>query len=245
MTRHKNNKPVILAVDDKEDNLFVMRQLIEDHFSKCEVITEKDPERALILASEVIPDAVLSDVQTPGVDGIEFCRRLKSNKKTAHVPVILITAYRTSPEMRVMGLDAGADDFLSKPIDNSELIAKINVMLRIKTAEDELRDLNLNLEKTVAERTEKLKKSNTRLRKEITQRKETQKSLSESEEKFRRAFEDAAVGMAMLDINTKFIKVNKTLCEIIGYSEEQLLQKKMKDITHPDDLEDCTNVPRF
>ncbi|MFC1493215.1 response regulator [candidate division KSB1 bacterium] len=242
MIRNTINMPLILAVDDKEDNLFVIRQLIEDQFTGCEVITEKDPEKALILASEAIPDAILSDVQMPGVDGIEFCRRLKSNRKTAHIPVILITAFKTTPEIRVMGLDAGADDFLSKPIDNAELIAKIKVMLRIKAAEDKLRDLNLNLENTVLERTGELQESNTRLRKEIKKRKETQKYQSESEQKYRTLFEQSMDAIYVTSVEGDIIDFNKAALDLFGYSKKELFKINAKDLySDPAEREEFKN----
>ena len=84
------------------------------------------------------PDIVLLDVMMPGMDGFEVCRRIKSNPKTAHVPVVMVTAL-DQPSDRVAGLDAGADDFLTKPVDDAALFARVRSLVRLKMMTDELR----------------------------------------------------------------------------------------------------------
>lgn len=133
------NNSILLAVDDKPDNLFVLEQLIAGYCPDCRVITAQSAENGLTLAVKTPPDVAVVDVQMPGMDGIEMCRRLKADRITANIPVILLTAHRTTPQLKAKGLEAGADDFITKPVDNIELIAKIKVMLRIKKAEDALR----------------------------------------------------------------------------------------------------------
>jgi two-component system cell cycle response regulator len=87
---------------------------------------------------ETIPDIVLLDVMMPGMDGFEVCRRIKSNPRTAHVPVVMVTAL-DQPSDRVTGLDAGADDFLTKPVDDAALFARVRSLVRLKMMTDELR----------------------------------------------------------------------------------------------------------
>jgi two-component system cell cycle response regulator len=87
---------------------------------------------------ETIPDIVLLDVMMPGMDGFEVCRRIKSNPRTAHVPVVMVTAL-DQPSDRVAGLEAGADDFLTKPVDDSALFARVRSLVRLKMMTDELR----------------------------------------------------------------------------------------------------------
>jgi len=155
---------VLLAVDDKPDNLYVIQSLAAEHLPGCKLVTAMSAEEGLAAALDGDLDGVLVDVQMPGMSGIEMCRRLKHNERTAHVPVILITAHRTDAALRAEGLDAGADDFLTKPIDNIELMAKIKVMLRIKHTEDELRGMNARLEDLVAQRTQELREREEQLR---------------------------------------------------------------------------------
>ncbi|HUJ03797.1 MAG TPA: PleD family two-component system response regulator, partial [Rhizomicrobium sp.] len=84
------------------------------------------------------PDIVLLDVMMPGMDGFEVCRRIKTNPKTAHVPVVMVTALDQATD-RVAGLDAGADDFLTKPVDDAALFARVRSLVRLKMMTDELR----------------------------------------------------------------------------------------------------------
>ena len=85
-----------------------------------------------------MPDIVLLDVMMPGMDGFEVCRRIKANPKTAHVPVVMVTAL-DQPTDRVAGLEAGADDFLTKPVDDAALFARVRSLVRLKMMTDELR----------------------------------------------------------------------------------------------------------
>ena len=151
--------PIILAVDDRPDNLFVLEQLIGEYAPGCVIITATSAEQGLKLAAGSQIDLALLDVQMPGMDGLEMCRQLKGHDTTKHVPVILMTAHRTSTDLRVRGLEAGADDFISKPVDNAELGARIKVMLRIKKAEDLLRRERDRLEETIRAKTKELRES--------------------------------------------------------------------------------------
>ncbi len=84
------------------------------------------------------PDIVLLDVMMPGIDGIEVCRRIKTNPQTQHIPVIMVTAL-DQPEDRVRGLEAGADDFLTKPVSDVSLFCRVKSLVRLKMLTDELR----------------------------------------------------------------------------------------------------------
>jgi len=151
---------VLLAVDDRSDNLFVLEQLLSEYIPECRVVSAQSASQGLALAGENPVDIAVVDVQMPGMDGIEMCRHLKENPKTADIPVILITAHSTTSEFRVRGLEAGADDFISRPMDGIELAARIKVMLRIGKAESTLRRQKDQLEGLVRERTENLRRIN-------------------------------------------------------------------------------------
>ena len=126
----------ILVVDDVPANSkFLEARLSAEYF---DVRTAADGPAALRLCSQTDFDVVLLDVMMPGVDGFEVCRRLKSDEATAHVPVILVTAL-DQPADRVRGLEAGADDFLTKPVDEVSLIARVRSLARLKLVVDELR----------------------------------------------------------------------------------------------------------
>ena len=126
----------ILVVDDVPANLkFLEARLSAEYF---DVRTAADGFAALRLCGQTSFDVVLLDVMMPGVDGFEVCRRLKSDPATAHVPIILVTAL-DQPGDRVRGLEAGADDFLTKPVDELSLIARVRSLARLKLVVDELR----------------------------------------------------------------------------------------------------------
>lgn len=127
--------PHILLVDDEERNLTLLESLLRPqgyHTSRAH-----DGETALRLAAAEAPDCILLDVMLPGLDGFAVCRRLKADPATAAVPVIMVTALQER-EDRARGLEAGADDFLSKPVNMHELRARIRSLLRLRFLHEEL-----------------------------------------------------------------------------------------------------------
>ncbi|MBI5443243.1 MAG: response regulator, partial [Deltaproteobacteria bacterium] len=137
--------PALLVVDDNPDNLYVLEQVLRGIVPDWKLLPASNALEGLRIASEEAVDGALVDVQMPGIDGIEMCRRLKAGLRTATIPVILITAHRAPPELKAQGLEAGADDFIARPIDNLELAARLKVMLRIRRNEDELRERQVRL----------------------------------------------------------------------------------------------------
>jgi two-component system cell cycle response regulator len=127
----------VLVVDDNPAN----RKLLEVRLSNeyFEVLTASNGLEAIALCERALCDIVLLDVMMPEMDGFEVCRRLKSHVATAHVPIIMVTAL-DQPADRVRGLEAGADDFLTKPIDEMHLIARVRSLSRLKVTIDELRN---------------------------------------------------------------------------------------------------------
>lgn len=140
-----DKSPTMLLVDDNADNLFVLEQIILEILPQCKILKASSAPAGLALASTESIDGALIDVQMPKTGGIEMCKLLKADPNTACIPIILITAHRAPLELRVQGLEAGADDFIARPVDNMELAARIRVMLRIKRGEDELRQKQLRL----------------------------------------------------------------------------------------------------
>ena len=126
----------VLVVDDILSNVKLLEaKLAAEYF---EVVTAFNGIEALAKVEESEPDIVLLDVMMPGMDGFEVARRIKKNPKTAHVPVVMVTAL-DQPSDRVAGLDAGADDFLTKPVDDAALFARVRSLVRLKLMTDELR----------------------------------------------------------------------------------------------------------
>ncbi len=149
----------ILAIDDNADNLVVYKAILRPKYSGCDILTSQSAQEGIQLAEINQPDVIILDIIMPGLDGFSACKQLKSNQLTKHIPIILITAIRGDNKSRIKGLEIGADAFLSKPIEENELIAQINVMLRIKDAEDELREKNKDLEVDVKQKISELETS--------------------------------------------------------------------------------------
>lgn len=126
----------VLVVDDILSNVKLLEaKLTAEYF---EVASAFNGLQALAKVEEQPPDIVLLDVMMPGMDGFEVCRRIKQNPKTAHLPVVMVTAL-DQPADRVAGLEAGADDFLTKPVDDAALFARVRSLVRLKMVTDELR----------------------------------------------------------------------------------------------------------
>lgn len=126
----------ILVVDDVAANLRLLEAKLGAEY--YDVITASRGEEALLRARRDQPDMVLLDVMMPGLDGFEVCRRLKEDPATRHIPVIMLTAL-DQREDRLRGLSAGAEDFLSKPFDDVQLLARVRSLARLKVVIDELR----------------------------------------------------------------------------------------------------------
>jgi len=124
----------ILIVDDEPANVDMLSQELEEE--GYALMTARDGAEALIKVQEHLPDLILLDVMMPNVDGFTVCRILKGSGKTVLIPVIMLTALRSHQD-RVRGIEAGADDFISKPFDRNELLAKIRSLLRQKKHRDE------------------------------------------------------------------------------------------------------------
>ena len=157
-----HDPPRILIVDDNETNrcLLTARLGAEGY----ETTEAENGERALAVAHEVAPDVVLLDVMMPKIDGFEVCRRMKGDPTLGFVPIVMVTA-RTDSKDVVTGLNAGADEYLTKPIDHAALVARVRSMLRIKELHDrveaqavELTSWNRMLEQRVAEQLEQIER---------------------------------------------------------------------------------------
>jgi len=138
----------ILVVDDTPLNVKMLADLLA--FKGYQVVTAASGAEGLAKIESEHPDLVLLDVMMPGMNGYEVCQKIRANPATGMLPVVMVTALDPVEE-RLKGLEAGADDFLSKPVNQPELFARVKSSLRVKALHDELSALNANLEKRVAE----------------------------------------------------------------------------------------------
>jgi putative two-component system response regulator len=125
----------ILAVDDEPQNLRLIKEILSS--ARCEVFTASDGKEGYEKALQLDPDLVLLDIIMPGMDGYQLCQHLKNDERTRLIPVIMVTALQDL-EDKIRGIEAGADDFLNKPFNVAEFVARVRASLRLKQITDEL-----------------------------------------------------------------------------------------------------------
>lgn len=130
-----NGRPLVLVVDDEPKNVQLLAELLESR--SYAVCPAGDGEQALALAREHLPDVVLLDVMMPRLNGFEVCRRLKSESRTAMIPVLLVTALDARQD-RIAGISAGANDFITKPIDPADLVLRVRNAAGVKRLHDQV-----------------------------------------------------------------------------------------------------------
>lgn len=218
----ENKNIKILIIDDNQDNIIILQALIEEAFSETSIFPALNGLQGLEMARKEDLDVIFLDIVMPGMDGFEVCQKLKKDKDLEEIPVVFVTALKGDKESRIRALECGAEAFLAKPIDRYELIAQIQAMVKIRTASKYRRDENKRLAELVLKKTHELTIEN--------------KARQESEEKFKYIFDNSLIGKS-LTLPSGELQVNKAMCAMLGYSENELKNKKWQEITHPDDIE--------
>ncbi len=198
--------PDILIVDDEISNLQMLTQLLSD--AGYQIRSTKEPRFAIESAMAQPPNLILLDVRMTRMDGFEVCKRLKQDERTHSIPIIFISELQDLKN-KIRGFEAGGVDFITKPFQEEEVLARVRTHLA-------LRDMQLHLKEMVAKRTAE---------------------ALEREERFGATFEQAAVGVAHVSPDGKFLRLNQKFCDIVGYSQEEMLALTFQDITHSDDLD--------
>src|SRR5262249_35424077 len=143
-----HNPPRILIVDDNETNRDILMARLGPH--GYDLKQAADGEEALAAAKDLLPDLILLDVMMPKIDGIEVCKRLKNDDTMPFMPIIMCTAKADTKDV-IAGLEAGADEYLTKPIDQTALLARVKSVLRLKQLHDQISEINKSLEQRVAD----------------------------------------------------------------------------------------------
>ena len=152
----ENRRLKILAIDDNQDNLITIKALIQESFPDSSVFLATSGPKGLSIAETEDPDLILLDIVMPDMDGFEVCQILKSKHELKDIPVVFVTAIKGDKDSRIKALEYGAEAFLAKPIDESELTAQIRAMVKIKNAHIEKRDEKQRLATLVEEKTKEL-----------------------------------------------------------------------------------------
>ena len=151
-------KKQILFVDDQQPVLDALRRMLRSQCNTWEMVFVNRPETAWRQLLEKEFDAVVSDIEMPGMSGLQLLQRIQQTERTRDVPVIILTGL-DGRELKRKALDLGAADLLNKPVDPEDLLARLHSVLRLKSYQDELRAYNERLERAVEERTEELVQS--------------------------------------------------------------------------------------
>ncbi len=191
MTGRDNHHNRLLVVEDSPMMIGLLRTVLGKH--GYDILAATDGQKAVERAKTERPDLILLDILMPGMDGYETCRRLREQPETRETPVIFLSALSETHD-KIAGFDLGAVDFVTKPIDFPELLARIRTHLTLHELRGELREMNRTLEDKVRERTRELSASNRALLAEIEERRRTETQLRENKERLKEAQRIARVG---------------------------------------------------
>ncbi|HJW26728.1 MAG TPA: PAS domain S-box protein [Rhodocyclaceae bacterium] len=257
----RGQRSVLLVEDSLVEAEMLRRTLVAGGYR---VTVAHDGRQALAIALVDPPDLVMSDIRMPVMNGYELCRAIKANPDLAHIPVILLSVL-SEPDDIIEAVNAGADSYTIKPYTEASLLGRINSLLSRPTragvrssealeveyggkvhhiASEPQQMLNLLLsvyDNTLTQNRElraiqaELSALNESLEGKVRER---TAALQESEARFRATFEQAAVGIAHMAPDGHWLRVNQRLCDIVGYSQEEIQSLTFKDLTHPDDIAD-------
>ncbi|NEP62652.1 MAG: response regulator [Symploca sp. SIO2G7] len=209
MSDENFDKSVIVIVDDNPTNLGVLFDLLHD--SGFKVLVAQDGESAIQKVEYAHPDLILLDVMMPGIDGFETCRRLKAKESTKDIPVIFMTALSETVD-KVKSFALGAVDYITKPVQQEEVIARVTTHLKIQKLQKTFQEQNLQLQE------------------EIRERKRIEESLRQAELKYRSIFENASEGIFQAIPGGGFVTANPALAKILGYNSPEELMKTITNI---------------
>lgn len=203
-------KSKVLIVDDQPDNINLISYFLGEY--GFEIFVATTGEKALHRVEKILPDIILLDIMMPGIDGFETCRRLKAIEEVKDIPVIFMSALSEAAD-KVKGLTLGAVDYITKPLQHEETIARINVHLQLR-----------NL-------TKQLEQQNMLLRSEVRSRQLAELALRFSEEKFASSFRSSPAAMTIATLEEGYLmEVNQSFCNLTGYFPEEILGKSDREI---------------
>lgn len=225
ITWESSDKPArhtVLIVDDNPANL----EVVGDYLAKysLQIMGVRDGETGLRLARQEQPDLILLDVRLPGIDGFEVCRRLKADERTREIPVIFMTIV-TKMEDKVTGFEVGGVDYITKPFQPEEILARVITHLRIRDLTRRLKEANESLERRVAERTTALTQVNQELQAEIAERIRTEAALKRERTLIANIMETSPVGITMVNREGQVAFANSQAEKVLGLAKDEITQR--------------------
>ena len=233
-------KKTILVIDDNPANLQLLTSLLREHgYDVRPAITGL---LALATVKLDLPDLVLLDVKMPEMDGYEVCTRLKADEQTREIPVLFISALG-EPIDKVRAFRAGGVDYITKPFQYEEVLARIEAHISLRSMQKHVEDINKQLQRSreelegrVEERTSQLLAANVQLKEEISERRHVEEELKQSEERYRRLYENVPIGYQTLDEDGRLLDVNRAWLDILGYSKREVIGRRVGDFVAPKQL---------
>jgi PAS domain S-box-containing protein len=237
----------ILIVDDRPDNLYLLRALLEGN--GFTVQQAENGLEALRLARAEPPGLIVSDLMMPVLDGYSMLRQWRADARLRDIPFIVFTATYTTQRDERLAMAMGADAFLLKPMEPEAMLAAIRRTLaqrdegklpsrRARPQEDRvlLQEYNQVLLQKLEEKVLETEHANLELRREVAERERAETRLRDSEMRFRATFEQAAIGIAHIGLDRRFLWVNDRICAMTGYRREELLGLSFADLSLPEDV---------
>lgn len=216
-----NSDNTILVVDDEPLVLSGTSRLLKQ--VGYNVIEAQTGEQALKSARKNIPDLILLDIVLPDMDGLEICRILKTDDYTSGIFICIISGEKTTSSDQSEGLEIGADDYIVRPIENRELLARVQAMIRLRNTEKELEKHRSHLEDLVEERTAELCL-------EISERIIAENALHESEEKLRLFVEYAPAALAMFDLEMRYVAFSRRWMTDYRLGDQNIIGRSHYDV---------------
>ncbi len=219
----------VLAIDDNRSNLARLRSLFAAALPDCSLITATDGAEGILLARQEDPDAILLDVIMPGLDGFAVCRRLKSEEHLRDIPVVFLTSMRSGRESRALALAAGAEAFLSRPFDDSDLTAQVKAMAKVKVANRIRRMEHDELAALVADRTRELEL-------ELAERRRVEAALRKSEAKYRDLTENMTDLVFVVAPDGVLTYLSQAAFALTGHLADELVGRRFIGLVHEEDV---------
>jgi PAS domain S-box-containing protein len=221
------SKPAVLIIDDDRSNLAIVTDYLKS--GDYDILVAEDGRIGIERARFARPDLILLDVLMPGIDGFETCRRLKADAATREIPVIFMTAL-SDTDNKIKGFAAGAVDYVTKPSQREEVLARVGVHLRIRELATNLQEAKALLENRVEQRTAQLERANQELQAEITERMQAEKALAESKNYLDKIINSISDPISVKDTSRHWVLLNDAACSFIGRERAELLGKCADDV---------------
>lgn len=216
--------PYILIVDDSRSDICLLESILRSHGFVSQSLT--DPTEVFEHCRAARPEIVLLDISMPVMNGFQVCAQLKNNPTLADIPVLFLTAMSDVAD-KIRGFKAGGSDFLVKPYEPSELIARISTQISLRRAQHELACRNQELKE------------------EIHDKERAHAALLDSESRNEAVLNNAAVCIGLLSLDGTYEMVNGLYADVFGYSRAEFQHMRLQDIVHPDHVAATEEVMEF